>query len=125
FSPFLVFGASFLNKKSYWRLERFDYICGLLSIMALVAWGLTKDPNMAIILAIASDGLAATPTLIKFWKYPKTETVEAYASGLINAATSFFAIKIWSFSSFAFPIYLVTINTGFVICYLRGKFKKS
>jgi len=125
FGPFLVFVASFFNKNSYWRLRLFDYLCGFLSIMALIAWGLTKDPNIAIILAITSDGLAATPTLVKFWRYPETETVEAYVAGFLNASTSFFAIKAWNFSSYAFPTYLIFLNACFVLCFLRGKFIKS
>jgi len=31
FSPLMVFIASFFNKKSYWKLEKFDYFYGSLS----------------------------------------------------------------------------------------------
>ncbi|MCX6739779.1 MAG: hypothetical protein NTZ49_00945 [Candidatus Parcubacteria bacterium] len=110
FGPFLVFLASFINKNSYWKLEKFDYICGLCSILALILWGITKEPSIAIIFAIASDGFAAVPTIIKSWKYPKTETVTPYITGLLNSSTSFAAITVWNFSSVAFPVYLVIIN---------------
>jgi hypothetical protein len=125
FAPFLVFIASFVNKNSYWKLQDNDYLCGFLSIIALIVWGFAKEPNIAIILAIISDGLAAAPTLIKIWKYPKTENVNAYAAGLFSALTSFFAVKIWNFPSYAFPTYLIVLNICFVISYYRGKFLKD
>src|SRR3989344_785767 len=36
FGPLLVFIASFVNKNSYWKLEQFDYWCGLFSVLALL-----------------------------------------------------------------------------------------
>ncbi|MDD3101828.1 MAG: hypothetical protein PHE59_01630 [Patescibacteria group bacterium] len=123
--PLLIFVASFVNKNSYWKLEKFDYLCGLCSILALILWGLTKEPIIAIIFAIASDGFAGIPTLVKSWKYPETETVTAYITGLFNALTSFAAIKIWNFSSCAFPVYLVVLCISLIFSvYHRKIFKK-
>jgi len=111
FCPFLVFLASFVNPKAYWKLGFFDYLCGFFSILALVLWGITKEPSLAIIFAIISDGFAAVPTLIKCWKYPETETSSAYFTGLFNSLTSFAAIRMWGFSEYAFPVYLVIMNS--------------
>jgi len=126
FGPLLVFIASFVNKNSHWELETFDYLCGFCSVLALVLWGITKEPVIAIVFAIASDGFAAIPTLVKSWKYPKTETAAAYTTGLFSALTSFTAIKIWNFSSYAFPAYLVIAETLFILSiYHRKIFKKE
>lgn len=121
FGPLLILLASFVNKKSYWKLGKFDYLCGLCSILALVLWGITKEPVIAIIFAIASDAFAAVPTLIKSWKYPETETVDAYTTGLFNSLTSFAAIKIWSFAEIAFPTYLVIVNSSLIISIFRKR----
>lgn len=125
FGPLLVLFASFVNKKSYWKLEKFDYLCGLCSILALVFWGITKEPVIAIIFAIASDAFAAIPTLKKSWKYPETETIDAYTSGLFNSLTSFTAIKMWSFAAIAFPIYLVFINSSLILAVYRKRIFKN
>jgi len=126
FGPLLVFIASFVNKNSYWKLETFDYLCGFCSALALILWGITKEPVIAIVFAIASDGFAAIPTLVKSWKYPETETAAAYTTGLFSALTSFTAIKIWNFSSYAFPAYLVIAETLFILSiYHRKIFKKE
>ncbi|EHE92555.1 hypothetical protein LLCRE1631_02013 [Lactococcus lactis subsp. lactis CNCM I-1631] len=110
FGPILVFIVSSFNKAAYWRIERFDYICGLVSILSLVAWYLTKSPNVAISLAILSDALAALPTMLKGWKYPETENSFLFLGSLFSASTSFTEIHHWNFAEVAFPIYLILLS---------------
>lgn len=110
FSPFLIFTASFFAKKAYWRLSSFDYVCGALSAIALIMWWLTKDPNVAIILAISSDALASIPTLTKSWTNPETESVWPFIIGVFAAASSLAVATLWTFSEYAFPAYLIIIN---------------
>jgi hypothetical protein len=105
-------------------LETFDYICWALSILALVLWWITKEPLIAIIFSIASDGFAAIPTIIKSWKHPDTESVEAYTTGLFNSLTSFFALRTFGISELAFPVYLVLVNSSLIFSIYRGRFKK-
>ena len=124
FIPLLVLIASFVNPNAYWKLEKFDYLCGFFSILALVLWGITKEPLVAIIFAMIGDGFAAMPTLIKSWKHPETETGLVYIGAIGNQLTSFFAIKMWSVSEYAFPLYLLTINTLLVLAIYRRKFIK-
>lgn len=110
FSPLLIFIFSFVVKNGYWKLTTFDYGCGVLSALAIVLWLITKEPNIAIVFAIVADGLATVPTLVKAWHYPKTESVGPYIIGLFSAMTAFGAAKIWTFSEYAFPIYLIVAN---------------
>ncbi|KKR26071.1 MAG: hypothetical protein UT55_C0018G0001, partial [Candidatus Peregrinibacteria bacterium GW2011_GWE2_39_6] len=107
----------------YWKLEIFDYICGAFSMLALVLWGITKDPLIAIIFALTSDGFAAIPTIIKSWKHPETESLGAYTAGLLNSLTSFFALKTFSISELAFPIYLVLLNIILITGICKGRLK--
>ncbi|MCR4325967.1 MAG: hypothetical protein NUV59_04185 [Patescibacteria group bacterium] len=125
FFPLLVFLSSFVNKNAYWQLGRFDYVCGGISALALLLWALTSNPIIAIILAIAADAFAGIPTVIKAWKYPETETATGYAANGINNLTSFFVIRQWTFASYAFPLYLVAMNTYFVFALLRKRVRFS
>jgi len=120
FGSLLIFLASFINPKSYWKLENFDYICGALSGLALLLWWLTKEPLVAIIFAIVSDAFASVPTVIKSWKHPKTESGTLYISALFNVLTGFFALKMFSISELAFPIYLVLLNIILITGIYRG-----
>ena len=110
FSPLLIFTASFFAKKAYWKLSTFDYVCGALSVLALVVWWLTKDPNAAIVFAIASDALASIPTLTKAWTNPETESVWPFIVGVFGAASSLVVATLWTFSEYAFPSYLIIVN---------------
>jgi hypothetical protein len=125
FAPLLVFIASFVNKKSYWKLTPFDYICGILSLLALILWLITKDANIAIIFAIASDGTAAFPTIIKSWKHPETESTWPYTTGAFNALTSFAAVRMTNFANLAFPIYLVIVNSSLIFSVCKQRIFKS
>jgi hypothetical protein len=108
--PFMIFAATFFSKKAYWKLARFDYICGAISALAIVLWYITSNPDVAIIFSILSDALAAVPTLIKAWHDPKTESIWPYSIGIFSPITSFLVAGAWSFSELAFPSYLIIIN---------------
>ena len=125
FGPFLVFISSLANKNSYWKLQKFDYFCGAFSILALILWIITKNPNIAILFSILSDASAAAPTIIKAWKHPETESINAYTTGLFNIFTGFFAIQTWNFSSLAFSVYLIISNTLITLFIWRGKIQKQ
>lgn len=119
--PLLSLLASFYNKQAYWRLHSSDYICGVLSILALFLWWATNEPVAAIIFAVLSDALAALPTIIKSWRHPETETGLAYIASLLNSVTSFFVIRSWGISSLMFPIYLIIQNSLVILGVYRKR----
>lgn len=109
FGPLLVFIASFLNKKAYWDISKLDIFCGILSIIALVLWGITGEGNIAIALAIAADLLAAVPTLIKSYKFPETEHPDVFRNGAVSASITLLTIDTWSFANYGFALYILLI----------------
>ena len=121
FIPMCTLLASFVNKKAYWKLGAFDYVCGAFAFLALVLWFITEQPVVGVIFAIIADGLAALPTIVKAWKYPKTETGAAYATALFGAATTFFAVQTWAFSEYAFSLYLVCITSVILFAIYRKR----
>lgn len=120
FGPLLVFIASFFTKAS-WKLSSFDYACGLLSGLALVLWQVTANPNIAIILAIASDGLATVPTIVKGWSHPETESPWPFIVGFFAPMTSFAVARIWSLSAVGFSAYLTVVNFMMIISIYHKK----
>ena len=120
-SPCLILLASFLNKRAYWKLAAFDYACGALSALALVLWYVTENPNVAIVFAIFSDALAATPTLRKAWRNPQSESYWPFVVGVFSPMTSFLVAPAWTFSEIAFPAYLVAINILLVFSVSKRK----
>lgn len=116
----LILIASFINPKSYWELKRFDYICGALSVLALILWGITKEADIAILLSIGSDALAAIPTLRKAIIDPNSETITPYLVGIFNASTGVLVSTDWAFSKIGFNIYLVLINLLLSVAIIFG-----
>jgi hypothetical protein len=107
--PLMVVVASFMDPKAYARVTPFDAGCGVLSVVALVAWAATGRGNIAILLSILADFLAAVPTIRKAYLQPHTEHVAAFLSGVAGATITLLTIKPddWSFASVAFPAYIL------------------
>lgn len=115
FSPLLVFLASFVNKESTWKLRRFDFICGGLSLLGLSLWYVIRNGNIAIVFSIFADGLAAVPTLVKSYFFPESESYHVYLASVISAAITLSTIETWNFAHFGFPLYILILCTIFVI----------
>jgi hypothetical protein len=114
FGPILILAASFVNRKSVWKITPFDIICGVLSMIGILAWLVTKDGNYAILFAIFADIFAAIPTLRKSYTSPETESYLAFLSAAISAAIVLLTIDNWNFATYAFPIYILVICLIFV-----------
>lgn len=120
--PLLVFLCSFIDNKWYWKLEKFDYICWILSIFAILLRYITKNPVLAIVFSIISDLLASIPTIKKSWLYPETESIMWYVTWLFGIFVSIFTLNIYSFSELAFSIYLLLLCIWITsIIYFRRK----
>jgi hypothetical protein len=124
FAPFLIFCASFFTK-AYWKLGKFDYLCGGISVLALILWVVTMEPVLSIVLSIASDAIASIPTLKKAYRNPETESVWPFITGIFNAATALVVAMTWSFTEISFPIYLLAINILLVLVVHRIKPRKK
>jgi hypothetical protein len=115
FMPLLVFIGSFHNPASVWKVRRFDYACGVMSVVGTVVWLVTRNGVLAISAAIAADFLAGVPTLTKSWTYPETETVYTYVGAVVSMAIVLLTIDHWTFDVAAFPIFIVCVASVEVV----------
>ncbi len=109
FGPLLVLLASFVNKKSEWKLGRLDFICGGLSVLGLILWLVLREGNIAIFFAITADGLAAIPTIVKSFYFPETENYFGFLAPAIGAGITMLTIQNWSFAQYGFPLYILLV----------------
>ena len=124
FGPLLIFLASFVNKKAYWKITKADIICGLFSILGLSLWYLTRVGNLVIVFSIIADAFAALPTLYKAYHHPKTENFWSFLTASISGGITIFTIRYWNFETYAFPIYIFLIN--FLIAFaIKFQFNKT
>lgn len=108
--PLAIFISSFINKKSYWKITKFDLTCGALSILGLILWSITKQPNLAILFALIADGLASVPTIAKSYKFPETEHSFPWIASTIAGALTLLTITTWTFAYYAFPLSIFITN---------------
>lgn len=110
FTPFLVFLASFLNQKAYWRTEPRDYYLMAAAIVGILLWALTDNANLALLFALLADVLASVPTLLKSYRHPRTESWIAYAISALGFGVVILAIPVFTFEHYAFIIYVFILN---------------
>jgi len=110
FLPFIIFIASFVNKKAEWKLTKFDLFCGFLSLVGLALWLITKVGNVAIFFSIMADGLAALPTIVKSYKHPETELAWPWLATSIGVVFTLLTLTQLTFANSGFIIYIFTVN---------------
>lgn len=118
--PFTIFLLSFVNKKSVWKITKFDWGCGGLSVCAILAWVITGEGSLAIIFSILADLFAFLPTLLKSIKAPDTESWLLYFNAVISSAITLFTLKAWTFASVSYPLWILLIS---LVAFLLIKFR--
>jgi hypothetical protein len=111
FLPLTVFIASFVNKKAEWKVTKFDLVCGVLSIIGLILWLVTKVGNVAITFSILADSLAAIPTIVKAYKYPDTEIAWPWIATVFGVVLTLLTLNELTFANSGFIIYILIVNT--------------
>ena len=122
FVPLIIIVISLFKRQSYWKLGWFDFLCGGLSLIALVTWLFIDLPRLAILLAALADGFAALPTIVKAWRYPETENGLLFIASLISTIIIIPSIPNWNIENSAFQIYLVIANILLVFAVYRRRF---
>ncbi len=124
FVPMIILIASFTNKTGYWKTTKFDYFCGLLSVVALVLWLVIDLPVYAVLIAAVADLFAAIPTIKKSWTNPESETGIAYITSLLSVLVIIPTIKVFDIQNSAFQVYLILVNIILIFCIYRKRIFK-
>src|ERR1700729_2252042 len=127
FGPLLVVCASFLDPKAYARVTPFDVLCGVLSVIALVAWAVTGTGNVAIFFTILADFFGAVPTLRKSYRDPESEHAVAFLAGVTGSIITLLTITSaeWGFASWGFPVYVIVVSGAIALLILRPRLRRS
>jgi len=127
FLPLTVFIASFMSKKAKWKLTGFDLLCGMISLMGLMLWMITKVGNIAIFFSIVADGFAAIPTIVKAYKYPDTELAWPWIATVFGIVLTLLTLSTFSFANCGFILYILVVNSLiFILVQFRiGEIRRS
>jgi hypothetical protein len=120
--PAVIFLGSFVNRSSYWRLTRFDWLCGGLSLTALLFWQFVNTPLIAVLLATGANAFASIPTFIKAWNFPETESRLMFITCFLSAILIIPAIPVWTIANSAFQIGLMVTTGALLLAIYRKDF---
>jgi hypothetical protein len=116
--PFVILAASFVDRKAYWKITKFDISCGTLSLIALAFLVFANEPMLALCLSVLADFCAALPTILKSYKFPHSETVLAYGFEILGSTIVLLTVHNWTFVNYFFSAYVLFMNTMFTILLL-------
>jgi hypothetical protein len=115
FGPLLILVASFISHRAVWKLTKFDFVCGGLSLLGLVLWMITREGNVAILFSILADGLAGLPTLVKSYREPESESSFVFSMAIISSSLTLLTLDKFTFTNAAFTTYILSICVVLVL----------
>jgi len=117
--PVLVLVGSLFNRDAYWQTRQIDYWFAAAGVLSVVAWQVTKIPNIAFTFSLLADILVALPTVIKTYQFPETENWKAYAVSAVGFLLAVLAVPEWTYANSAFVLYLFLLNLGLAVLAAR------
>lgn len=108
--PLMIFAVS-IGRGSRWRIGFFDSLCGVSALIGIVLWQITTDPFLALGFGILADILGGIPTLRKSYIAPQSEKAFPYFLSMLSMVVTLMTITSWDPMMFAFPLYILLINT--------------
>lgn len=99
-------------------LSKIDLVCYVLLTVDVVLWLATGQALLALILSVIADLIAFSPTLIKTWRQPWTETPLFFFTMVIASPLNIIAAGTYSFGVLLFPVYLAVANLVEVVLIL-------
>ncbi len=97
-------------KKGVGGLKRLDMICYGLLVIDVFVWLTTQNVLLALHLTVLADLIAFTPTLVKTWKHPQSETALFFILGAVGPLLNIIAVGEYGYAVLLFPFYLALAN---------------
>lgn len=108
--PIIILVVSFHDPQSVWRIGRFDVICGAISVVGLVVWGVSNQKTVALVAFVAADAVAALPTVRKALLEPATESPWAYLTSAAFAAITLLTLHAYTTAGAIFPTSVLSMS---------------
>lgn len=102
-----------LSGYGYRKYGLIDWTCFALALIAITFWLLTDEPVTAIAFAILADALAVTPTIVKVYREPRSESVTGWFMVFIASILAGVSSTQIDLANLMYPVYLVIV-TGIV-----------
>jgi hypothetical protein len=118
--PVIVFILALIKGRYDKQFSSTDIWCGVLTCIGIVLWLLTKQPLMALVMALAADFVSGIPTIIKCYRRPHTEQALPYCLSVASMVVTLATLHEWRFATWAFPVYILLTNLNFATLILTN-----
>lgn len=108
---FTVLIFFFSIKYGFKNIQKKDTYFLIIALLGLIPWAVTKDPTVSVVIMVSIDLIAFTPTLIKTWKFPETETPLLYSMNVFRHILILFSLGAYNLATVLHSISMITINT--------------
>jgi len=81
------------------------------ALLGLVPWAITKDPTISVIIAVAIDLVAFTPTIRKTWRKPETETPILFGANVTRHVLTLLSLSTYNIATTLHSIAMIITNS--------------
>ena len=96
-----------------------DIVCALFGVVAIVAWQITRDPQIALAVAIAASLILSLPMLLKTIRDPDSEPGRVFLFFVAASVLSMLSASRWDFLSLGWPLTYVAFDGTIAVIALR------
>jgi hypothetical protein len=95
-------------------IKPLDWVCFVISLLALLMWLITSTPVYSVALISFSDLMAFVPTFRKSFVDPYSETLATFLLSAVKHVLIVFSLESITFTTSFYTFYLIVINIVFV-----------
>jgi hypothetical protein len=106
-------------RRGQYALTSFDAACLAISLSAIGGWAMTSSPLTALVLGIGAEVFAVTPTVIKVYRQPESETFSTYWLTTFATLLALSVSTKFDAANIIFPIYSIGANSLIAILAMR------
>ncbi|NOY14720.1 MAG: hypothetical protein GXP43_00695 [bacterium] len=125
FPPALIFLTSFLSKKTYWGIGKFDLLMGAIAAIGVLLWQLTNNPIWAVVFSVLADASAGVPTLVKAYHHPETEKPIFFTLNTLGSFLVLTTVTTWRVENFLYPLYFGVLSLTGLVLIIFGSSKRG
>lgn len=104
---------------------KLDFVSLIAALLLLVVWAFTSDTRTTTLIAITIDFVGAVPTVYKAYTQPETEAYFQWILAALAGVFSILAVNSGDYILFAYPVYIISMNSVIVSAKYFGSHKRK
>lgn len=105
--------------------SKMDIITLFGALVSLIVWKVTDNPTLGLYASILTDFIGFSPTLVKSFKEPFTESYLFYGCDVFASFFNLIALRSYLLMDLAFPMYIFLINLSVTLLILIRRKSKQ